>query len=283
MKIGIIGYGFVGSALKSSLKENVEVLKIDPKLNTHISELKVFNPDIIFLCLPTPISDDGDLQDISKLKKAINDIIEMELSCLLVIKSTVLPNYLRTVSDLYEKVIHNPEFLREVSANEDFINSKLIVFGGEEKYSKTLASFYTNYTKCKYDDYIFTDIITASFIKYTINSFLSTKVIFFNELKKLFDKSGTNESWDNFLLAISKDERIGNSHMQVPGPDGRFGFGGACLPKDSKAFTEYADKLNQPLQILKTVVNLNIAIRSSYKELMEREKSQNIKFLKKLD
>ena len=123
MKIGIIGYGFVGSALKSSLKENVEVLKIDPKLNTHISELKVFNPDIIFLCLPTPISDDGDLQDISKLKKAINDIIEMELSCLLVIKSTVLPNYLRTVSDLYEKVIHNPEFLREVSANEDFINS----------------------------------------------------------------------------------------------------------------------------------------------------------------
>mgnify|MGYP001371370989 FL=1 len=69
--------------------------------------------------------------------------------------------------------------------------------------------------------------------------------------------------------------------MQVPGPDGRYGFGGACLPKDSKAFVEYADKMNQPLEILQKVVNLNIAIRSSYEELIEREESQNVKFFKK--
>tara|TARA_A100001037_G_C15151231_1_gene639356 strand:+ start:3578 stop:4429 length:852 start_codon:yes stop_codon:yes gene_type:complete len=282
MKVGIIGYGFVGSALKNGLKDNVEVLKIDPKLNTNISMLKTFNPDIIFLCLPTPVSDDGSLQDISKLEEAIKDIIAMKMSCLVVIKSTVLPNYLKSISGLYEKLIHNPEFLREVSADEDFINSKLIVFGGEMKYTKTLASFYKKHTKCISDDYIFTDIISASFIKYTINSFLSTKVIFFNELKKLFDKSGTKQSWENFILAITKDERIGNSHMQVPGPDGRYGFGGACLPKDSKAFVEYADKMNQPLEILQKVVNLNIAIRSSYEELIEREESQNIKFFKEL-
>ena len=147
MKVGIIGYGFVGSALKNGLKDNVEVLKIDPKLNTNISMLKTFNPNIIFLCLPTPVSDDGSLQDISKLEEAIKDIIAMKMSCLVVIKSTVLPNYLKNISGLYEKLIHNPEFLREVSADEDFINSKLIVFGGEIKYTKTLASFYKKYTK----------------------------------------------------------------------------------------------------------------------------------------
>ena len=67
--------------------------------------------------------------------------------------------------------------------------------------------------------------------------------------------------------------------MQVPGPDGRYGFGGA-FAQDSKAFVEYADKMNQPLEILQKVVNLNIAIRSSYEELIERRKSKRQIFQK---
>ena len=76
------------------------------------------------------------------------------------------------------------------------------------------------------------------------------KGIFFNEINALFKKSGTNETWNNFISALVKDKRIGNSHMDVPCHDGRLGFGGACLPKDSNAFLYYSESLGQPFNIL---------------------------------
>ena len=154
----------------------------------------------------------------------------------------------------------------------------MIVFGGNENSSKALGEFYKNYTKCIYKDYIFTDPITASFIKYTINSFLATKVSFFNELNQLFQESGAEDTWSNFINAVSIDNRIGSSHMQVPGHDGRLGFGGACLPKDSNAFLSYADKKNKELNVLKSAINTNNNIRASYNKLTSREVEQNINF-----
>ena len=67
MKIGIVGYGFVGKALANGLKDNVEISLIDPKLNTDIKNLAAFNPEIIFICVPTPMNDDG-TQDITILE-----------------------------------------------------------------------------------------------------------------------------------------------------------------------------------------------------------------------
>ena len=112
------------------------------------------------------------------------------------------------------------KFLREKSANEDFINSKLILFGGEKPYLDLLANFYDSFTRCINKEYQYTDLISASLVKYSINSFLATKVIFFNELKSLFDIS-TDEDWQNFIDILSKDDRLGCSHMNVPGHDGR--------------------------------------------------------------
>ena len=172
----------------------------------------------------------------------------------------------------------NPEFLREKSANDDFTNSKLIIFGGDRSNSEFLASFYDKHTKCKCKDYIFTDAESASLVKYTINSFLATKVIFFNEIFNLFNQINSNESWDNFTSIISKDERIGDSHMMVPGHDGRFGFGGACFPKDTSALISYADSLDVDLSLIKDAIKQNNKIRSTYKKQTEREKEQNISF-----
>ena len=277
MKIGIIGYGFVGKALAAGLTEDVDVFKVDPLLNTTIHNLIDFNPDAIFICVPTPMKEDFS-QDISILKEVLNEINQLNFKSLVVLKSTVLPNYIKEIEDLMPKFIFNPEFLREKHANQDFIDSKLIVFGGKEKPSKVLAEIYKNHTKCVSTDYVFTDAISASLIKYTINSFLATKVSFFNELNKLFIDSGTEENWNNFINAISKDRRIGKSHMQVPGHDGRLGFGGACLPKDSQAFSIYADSKNIDLNILKSAIKSNNIIRASYNNETERELEQNIKF-----
>ena len=277
MKIGIIGYGFVGKALSFGLKDDVEICKIDPKLNSEINDLIEFKPDAVFICVPTPMKDDAS-QDISLLKSVISEFQSLDLNCLVIIKSTVLPNYIEEIESLIPDFIYNPEFLREKYADQDFINSELIIFGGNKVSAKYLANIYKNFTKCICEDYIYTDIKAASIMKYTINSFLATKVSFFNEINALFKKSGTNETWNNFISALVKDKRIGNSHMDVPGHDGRLGFGGACLPKDSNAFLYYSESLGQPLNILKTAINTNNIIRASYNEPTRRELEQNIKF-----
>ena len=277
MKIGIIGYGFVGKALEAGFTDAVKILKIDPKLNSKIDDLIDFDPDAIFICVPTPMKKDSS-QDISILRNVINEISKLNLKALIVLKSTVLPNYIKEIENLIPKFIYNPEFLREKHATEDFINSKLIVFGGSLNSCKYLGDIYNNFTKCISNDYIFTDPTSASLMKYSINSYLATKVTFFNELNQLFKKSSTKSSWEEFIGAISRDERVGNSHMQVPGHDGRLGYGGACLPKDSNAFSKYADEIDTPLNVLKAAINANNKIRSSYNIETERESDQNIKF-----
>ena len=168
--------------------------------------------------------------------------------------------------------------MREKHANQDFIESKLIVFGENNTSAKKLEEIYRDHSKCICTDYIYTDAIAASLIKYTINSFLATKVTFFNELNSLFNQSGTEESWDNFILAIANDPRIGNSHMQVPGHDGRLGFGGACLPKDSNAFNIYSEEVGETLSLLKKVIKTNNKIRAKYNVKTLRELEQNIKY-----
>ncbi|MFL2699668.1 MAG: hypothetical protein ACJ0FI_02845 [Gammaproteobacteria bacterium] len=280
MKIAIIGHGFVGKALKNGLKENTEVFIVDPKLKTSIQDLKSFDPEVIFICVPTPMNKDAS-QNISIVVNVINEIIELSLDSCIVLKSTVAPNHIKNIQKMMSHLVYNPEFLREKHADEDFINSDLIIFGGPRKQSEIISKIYTDYTKCVNTNYVFTDIMSASLIKYTINSFLSTKITFFNELYDVFKASGSDESWENFIDFIAKDKRIGNSHMQVPGHDGRLGFGGACLPKDSNAFYVYSKSLNSPLRLLNEAIKINNKIRSSYDSKTTRELDQNIIFSKK--
>ena len=277
MNIAIIGYGFVGKALKNGLKDNAKVFVVDPNLNTTVQDLKNFKPEVIFICVPTPMNKDHS-QDISIVINVINEILELSLDACIVLKSTVIPSHIMNLEKIIKNFVYNPEFLREKHANEDFINSNLIVFGGPRKSSEFLSKIYTKYTRCTNADYVLTDIMSASLIKYSINSFLSTKVTFFNELYNVFNASGADESWTNFIHYLAKDERIGNSHMQVPGHDGRLGFGGACLPKDSNAFNIYSKSLNSPLSLLNHAIKINNKIRSSYDSETIRELDQNITF-----
>ena len=98
-------------------------------------------------------------------------------------------------------------------------------------------------------------------MKYTINSWLATKVVFFNELKELHELGSSMVSWEQFTDMLSRDERIGNSHMTVPGPDGEKGFGGHCFPKDTEALLNYANKKNIKMSVLRKAVSTNKKIR----------------------
>ena len=203
--------------------------------------------------------------------------MKLSVNPLIVLKSTVLPNHLLNIQKNIPNIVYNPEFLREKSANEDFINSKLILFGGEKPYLDLLANFYDSFTRCINKEYQYTDLISASLVKYSINSFLATKVIFFNELKSLFDIS-TDEDWQNFIDILSKDDRLGCSHMNVPGHDGRLGFGGACLPKDSIALLNFAKSKDVDLNLIKNTIKTNNIIRAQYNTPVDRERMQKINF-----
>jgi len=261
MNVAIIGHGFVGKALENGLQNNVKTMIIDPIYNNKISDLNEFSPEIIFVCVPTPTYDNG-TQDISILNNVIDDISLLSTKAITVLKSTILPTNLVNIKKINDSIVYNPEFLRESNANEDFINSELIVFGGDKDNTKMIENFYINFTKCINKDYIHTDIITASFIKYTINTFLATKVTFFNELFNLFKNSGAKDTWQNFINAVSVDKRIGKSHMQVPGSDNKFGYGGNCFPKDSQAFLNYSDVKGNNLKLLKKSIKINKKIRN---------------------
>ena len=277
VKVGIVGYGFVGKATAKGFSKNTELFLVDPLLGTNLSDLKDFSPEFIFICLPTPMKKDGS-QDFTLVKEVFMDILSNKISSTIILKSTVIPSNIKIVDNLIEDYIYNPEFLREKHAEEDFINSSMIILGGSKNNQEKVKNLYENHSICKTKNYVLTDKITASLIKYSINSFLASKVIFFNELRDLFNSSGAEEDWDTFTDVLAMDKRIGNSHMDVPGHDGRLGFGGACFTKDTAALIKYSQSLEKELSLLKKAIEINNNIRSKYDQIDQREKDQNVNY-----
>ena len=277
LKLGIVGHGFVGKATDWGFNKRVNKFIVDPLLNTNIEDLKKFMPEIVFICVPTPMNDDGS-QDSSIIENVIKELVLHCPNAIKVVKSTVLPSLLDELHKLDSKLVYNPEFLREKHANLDFVNSEMIIFGGDRNISTQVSNAYLRHSRCKTKEHIFTDLKTASFIKYSINTFLASKVIFFNELHSVYEKLQVKDSWESVVNTISKDSRIGGSHMNVPGHDGRKGFGGACFPKDSLALIKFAKNMDVDLNSLISSVKINNKIRSEYKELDSRESEQNVSF-----
>ena len=277
IKIGIIGHGFVGKATDWGFNKNVEKFIVDPIYGTNISDLVEFKPSIVFVCVPTPMANDGS-QDASIFLEVIKAISDQKLDSIIVVKSTVLPDILIQAKSLINNLVYNPEFLREKHAFEDFENSEMIIFGGEEIDAKKVSECFKKHSRCKTTNHIFLDLISASIVKYAINTFLATKVVFFNELNEYFSKFNSADEWTKIIDAIKADSRIGSSHMNVPGHDGKKGFGGACFPKDTVALAKSAEASNQNLKVLEAAVKSNNAIRKKYMDTDSREKDQNISF-----
>ena len=97
-------------------------------------------------------------------------------------------------------------------------------------------------------------------------------------MKSVFENLNTETKWLDFINALSKDKRMGSSHMNVPGPDGRYGFGGPCFPKDVSALLEYSKEIGNELSLLKKANAINNSIRAKYNDLTIREIEQNIKY-----
>lgn len=272
----VCGTGFVGAAVAHGF-QNQSVILIDPKLGTHTSDIELLanKPDVIFICVPTPTGENGDV-DVSIVSKVLRECNGYDVP--MVLKSTVPPNYVKDFARRYEKFVYNPEFLTERNALWDFENPISNVYGGKLEYTQQLEQIYKDYSICKEANTFHMTTEEASFVKYGMNSFLSTKVLFFNQLRDMAEAAGC--SYEMIRAAIVNDTRIGSSHTHVPGNDGRKGFGSACFSKDVPAFIHYSFKLDKEFTVLKQAWNANCDYRNSYGDLLPRESEQHVKFNK---
>ena len=233
MKIGIIGQGFVGNAIYQKFKDFFEVYTFDiieDLCNSTYKEL-VNKSDIIFVCVPTPMNKDGSCNvelvrnTLIKLNKDFNGSV--------VIKSTLVPGTTENFNNEFNniEIVFNPEFLTERNATEDFNNQNRIILGGPRPATTELKQIYSSvFPKAHI---IKTGSTHAEMIKYFTNTFLATKVSFANEIYELCCKLKLD--YDKVIEYGTLDNRLGKSHWAVPGPDGDFGFGGHCFPKDLSA------------------------------------------------
>lgn len=273
MKVLIVGHGFVGQAVHYGFS-NQQVTAVDPKYSglnpLYLMEIPedTCKYDIVFICVPTPMSADGSCnvsildQVMARFRPCPNNPDQ-----LIVIKSTVPPRKIAKYQR--SNVVYNPEFLTEKSAAEQFVDPQFHVFGGYRDKCERLEQYYNDFSLCNPCPVHIMGLEEASFTKYAINSFLAMKVTFFNQLYDV--TQGFN--FENIIKAVGSDKRIGQSHTKVPGFDRRRGYGGACFPKDTSAMiNDYPE-----LTLLEKCVKINNQYRSEY-SLDEREKEQHVNY-----
>jgi len=276
-KLGIIGHGFVGKAVDYCFStQGVEKFIVDPKESDNtLQDLCDWEPNCVFICLPTPAKDDGGV-DTKDIDDAVMRLVNLTES-FIVIKSTVPPDAIDRLSRIDGRIVYEPEFLQESNSKQDMIEARFRVFGvHQQEAAQHLEGLYNYFSLANPAQVLTMSPVEASFFKYTVNNYLSMKVTFMNQLKKVMDDFGG--SYNQLSRALMADARMGHSHMKIPGPDGKEGFGGACFPKDLSAFINFVDtKTDQSSEIWKTVQLLNNEIRSEY-DLNDREREQNVNF-----
>lgn len=254
--IGIIGQGFVGTAIHKGLENFYKIAAYDideTKSNTTLEKL-IIESNIIFQCLPTPMKKSGacDLSIVNLSLRNINMICEKwDRSPIVIVKSTVPPGTCEALNNVYENIniVFSPEFLTEANSIEDFKNQSRIVLGGPRPYTTQVKTMFRK--AFPHIPIIKTGYKTAEMVKYFINNFLSTKVSFANEMYEICKEFGID--YDKVTEYALYDGRIGKSHLAVPGPDGDYGFGGHCFPKDLDAMIHFALQNNvEPLMLRST-------------------------------
>tara|TARA_B100001094_G_scaffold277411_1_gene286239 strand:+ start:1952 stop:2800 length:849 start_codon:yes stop_codon:yes gene_type:complete len=277
MKIGIIGQGFVGTAVKEGLKQFYEIDTFDldkTKRDVDYIEDIIDRNNIIFVCLPTPMNQDGSCNtDIVEGVIGELDNLALTRQCsnrVVIIKSTIPPGTTERLNKecKHIQVVFNPEFLTEANFIEDFKNQDRIIIGGPRPAStKVRQLFYKAFPKAHI---IKTHSTIAEMVKYTTNTFLATKVSFANEMKMICDKLKID--YDKVTEYATLDDRLGKSHWSVPGPDGKLGFGGSCFPKDVNALIHLAGELELCTEVLMGAWNTNLRVRpeEDWKELKGR-------------
>lgn len=283
VSIGIIGFGFVGTAVAHGFSHqtgygaDIKIYDSNPSKSQNSLEETVNGSEFIFLSVPTPANKDGS-NDLSIVRSVLNDISSVinNVDNIILLRSTIVPGTTRALQKEFTnlRLVFNPEFLTERSAVFDFINQTRVILGGDKQYTHRVKYLY----KHRFGDYLpvlETSFETAEMIKYMNNLFFATKVSFLNEMRLLGDKIGVD--WNDAIEGFSLDGRIGHSHLSVPGPDGKWGFGGSCFPKDIQALIKFGEQNQIEMNVLKGAWKTNLTVRPErdWEQLKGRAVSNN--------
>ena len=279
INLGIVGFGFVGSSVAYGFSPQtgfdraaLRIFDKNPAKSTHTLKEVLRESDFIFLSVPTPSNADGSI-NLSILESVIDEINThgTKEGCVVLVRSTVIPGTTRRFQEKYKNVtlVFNPEFLTERSAKFDFINQARFILGGDPKNTSKVAELF----RIRFGSStptIETNFETAEFIKYMNNSYFATKVSFMNEMRLIADKSGVD--WQAAVDGFVRDGRVGHSHLSVPGPDGKYGFGGSCFPKDIQALIKHSESVGVDSCVLKGAweTNLNVRPERDWEKLLGR-------------
>ena len=261
MRIAIIGSGYVGLATKALLGKDAghEISMYDkPVPYKALAGCKA-----VFICVPTPTRRGAKCRGTRGQcdTRIVDNVIKNArqfCNAWIVIRSTVELGYTKSANKKYGRVVFQPEFFREASFLEDVKLRKWEVVGSDNRgreaadFKLLLEGLYRK------KQVYFVNSGEAELMKYAVNSYLGTKVIWANEMKGVCDKWSLK--WDNVRKLITLDARIEDDHLQVTNEGG---FGGKCLPKDIKALIFSGILKNADMSLLKAVDRKNRTLRTA--------------------
>jgi len=250
IKIGVIGVGMVGGAVKNYFeKKGSQVFLYDKGRNLGSVE-EANKGDFIFVCVPTPYDKEKGF-DLSFVEDACQNIQDGRV---IIIKSTVLPGTTEGLQKKYplKKFIFNPEFLTELTSDQDMNYPDRQIVGYTKESYNVCGDLLLLLPLAPYDKIM--PATEAEMVKYFGNNWFAVKVAFANQMYDLCQKVGID--YDRIKEAVSADKRIGRSHLEVM-HKGYRGYGGKCLPKDIRALIQFAGENGVDMKLHKTAEEIN--------------------------
>lgn len=242
----MIGKGYVG--MSTMLSFGIERFFTRHEANITLEEAA--RCKYIFICLPTPtINGKCFTDDIYTIIKQLSSFPD-QVGNMFIIRSTVYPGFANYVQETLgiSNVVSNPEFLSESTWEQDAKQPQLVVIGGNNaKYREDVEALYMG--RFKYMKPLITNSVTAELIKYTMNTWFATKVVYFNQIYDIAEMVGAN--YEDIKLAVESHPWGTKNHMQIV-YKGRRGVHGSCLPKDTHALAEMTNN-----EFLKMLIRLN--------------------------